>query len=168
MKTLIISLLFSLPIIASNKSEDLAEKLKPSTSSWKFGGELKTIIRDPIEHISINEECHPLNEKNCDVSKALKKYLTIQLTPEIKTKFEEDPKIRPGKIICQELLGGIVINGKKPIAGRFPAFEEFCQFSDLSLITISSLTYYQGPETIPTPIENENNLKDQQTKKSKG
>lgn len=154
MKILILSLIISFNLIAANNSNELAQKLLPTTSSWKFNGVYKTIIRDPIEHISINESCHPIAKKNCDVSKALKRYLTMKLTPELKAKFEEDPKIRPGKIICQELLGGIVVNGEKPIAGRFPAFEEFCQFTDSSLITISSLTYYQGPEKVPANLEN--------------
>ena len=58
------------------------EALKPTTSSWRINGEVINITRDPIEHISISEDCHPLNEKNCDVQKALTTYLNLTVNEE--------------------------------------------------------------------------------------
>ena len=51
---------------------------------------ITTIVRDPIEHISINEDCHRLEEKKCELNTALKKYLSIEVTDELKTLFAEN------------------------------------------------------------------------------
>ena len=126
-----------------------SEELQPTTSSWRIGDEVINITRDPIEHISINEDCHPLNEKNCDVQKALEKYLALTVNEETKALFEAAPDVRPGNIICQQLLGGTVLLGSKEKKGRFPTYEEFCRFPDNGLISLSSLAYYTGPEKVP-------------------
>lgn len=134
--------------------EEVIKQMPLTSERWKINEEYLTIVRDPIEHISINEDCHPLEEKKCELDRALKKYLSIEVTPEIKTLFVENKETRPGKIVCTQLLGGVVVTGKKPIRGRFPKFEEFCQFTDRSLITIASLGFYQGPEKIRLKKEN--------------
>ena len=62
--------------------------MQATTSKWRIGGEVINITRDPIEHVSINEDCHPLNEKNCDVQKALTTYLSLTVNEETKALFE--------------------------------------------------------------------------------
>ena len=94
--------------------------------------------------------------KNCEVSKALKKYLTIEATDEIKSLLQENKETRPGVIVCRDLLNGNVLIGEKPNRGRFPSFKEFCQFSDNSFISVNSLAFYQGPQQIPVPAAEEN------------
>ena len=158
MKTILFFvLLFSQNAFSEISLDEIQEKIKEalptSTSRWKLAGEYTTIIRDPIEQISINEDCHPLEEKNCEVSKALKKYLSLELTDEIKSLFSDNPDTRPGVVVCRDLLSGNVIIGEMPIRGRFPKFEEFCQFSDNSFISTNSLAFYQGPQQIPLPAE---------------
>jgi len=130
-------------------AQDDKDLLAPSTSRWKIDDQYHSVIRDRIFHISINKECYPLEEKNCDVKKALDKYLAIELTDEIKNLFNENASVRPGKIVCTDLLSGQVVLGEKPIRGKFPKYEEFCQFEDASFITISSLALYQGPQKLP-------------------
>ena len=142
--------------------EEVIKEMPLSSERWKINGEYLSIVRDPIEHISINEDCHPLEEKKCELDRALKKYLSMEVTPEIKTLFVENKETRPGKIVCTQLLNGMVITGEKPIRGRFPKFEEFCQFSDGSLITIASLGFYQGPEKIRLARENSSDTESSQ------
>ena len=167
MKTIFLILLFSVSTFSfaeeKPKEIDLAEiqkrideQLPTTTSRWKLAGEYTTIIRDPIEQISINEDCHPLDEKNCEVNKALKKYLTIEASDEIKILFQDSAETRPGVIVCRDLLNGNVLIGEKPNRGRFPSFKEFCQFSDNSFISVNSLAFYQGPQQIPVPETEEN------------
>ena len=81
--------------------------------------------------------------------------MAIELTDEVKNLFRENSDTRPGVIVCRELVSGNVVLGEKPIRGRFPKYEEFCQFNDNSSITISSLAFYQGPQQIPAPVSDE-------------
>ena len=96
-----------------------------------------------------------MEEKNCEVNKALKKYLKIEVTEEIKNLFQENADTKPGIIVCRDLLGAIVTKGEKPIRGRFPQFEQFCQFSDGSFISVNSLALYQGPQRMIAPVSDE-------------
>jgi hypothetical protein len=125
------------------------QPLETTTSRWKIHEQYITFIRDPMEHVTINESCHPVSKKECEVNKALSSYLKLEATEQVKSLFSQGPEIRPGKIVCNTLLQGEVVLGKKTIRGRFPKFEEFCQFSDGSLITIASLAFYQGPQIYP-------------------
>ena len=123
--------------------------LEPSTTTWAINNKEVKIVRDPIEHISINEDCFPITEKNCQLSKALKKYLTLEANEENLEIINNALDSRPANVICEQFLNGQVYKGEMEIRGRFPKFEDFCQFSDESLISLSSLIFYQGPTQLP-------------------
>ena len=146
MKYLLLLFFLISPSAHSREAKTLEEILPETTERWEVKEQIVKLVRDPIEQVTINEQCHPLSEKECELNKALKRYLSMELTDEIKSLFAENPKIRPGKIVCSSLLQGEIVVGKKPIRGRFPRYEEFCQFGDQSLITIASLPFYQGPQ----------------------
>ena len=138
-----------LTVFSSNTFSETPNPLETTLSSWKLQGEMISIVRDPIEHVSINESCHPVSEKDCDVNKALKKYQDMEATEELKLIFSENQDTAPGVIVCHQLVNGKVILGELPRRGRFPKYAEFCQFEDKSLITVSSLAFYTGPEKLP-------------------
>ena len=139
--------------LSSQSFSEERSLLEGSQSSWKIAGEMVTIIRDPIEQISINQQCHPVHEKDCMVSKALQKYLAMPASEENLLVFQENPDIRPGKIVCETFTQGQVVLGQKPIRARFSQFDEFCLYGDGSVISIGSLGYYSGPQKVEIPQE---------------